>query len=367
MTSHVTLRFLPLIGLAGALAVSGCSKPLDIDLRSLGTGFSTTSAVQNLGDRPAPDSRGVISYPTYKVAMARRGDTVADVARRVGLEPADLAQRNALSPDTRLRGGEMLALPGDTPAASGNNGAPLPSGAEPLRHRVTAGETAYSISRLYDVPLGALQRYNGLADNQSLRAGQTLLIPVAGAAITATALPAAAAASTAPGAGTPTPTPPSVRSALPTERTDPVASGGGGNSGGSATPAPSSAPQPAPQTTRASEQSSSRMVRPMAGSIIREYSSGRNEGIDIGGSPGTSIKAADAGVVLHISDEKIVIIKHQGELLTVYRGLGNLSISKGDRVSRGQTIGSLASGNPAALHFEVRQGMQSVDPGDFLP
>jgi hypothetical protein len=38
-----------------------------------------------------PDAQGVISYPGYQVAVARRGDTVGSVAARVGLSAQELA------------------------------------------------------------------------------------------------------------------------------------------------------------------------------------------------------------------------------------------------------------------------------------
>ena len=50
---------------------------------------------------PAPDARGVITYPDYQVVVARADDTVQTVAQRLGQDPAALARHNALTPDTR--------------------------------------------------------------------------------------------------------------------------------------------------------------------------------------------------------------------------------------------------------------------------
>ncbi|WP_420878599.1 LysM peptidoglycan-binding domain-containing protein [Rhodobacter capsulatus] len=99
-----------------ALAVlAGCGKDgrFDADLRHFGkTGFDTTEAVrQATADRPAPDARGVISYPNYQVAVARQGDSVGSIASRLGLDAAELARYNALAPNTPLGKGEVLALP----------------------------------------------------------------------------------------------------------------------------------------------------------------------------------------------------------------------------------------------------------------
>ena len=113
------------------------------------------------------------------------------------------------------------------------------------------------------------------------------------------------------------------------------------------------------------------MVYSVQGSIIREYSRGRNEGIDIGAPAGTDVKAAAAGTVAAITTDtagiQIVVIRHDGNLLTVYTHLDNLTISRDDRVSQGQTIGKVQAGDPSYLHFEVRRGTESADPGEFLP
>ena len=48
---------------------------------------------------------------TYQVAVAQRGDTVQDVANRIGYNAARLASFNGLPLDTPLRDGELIALP----------------------------------------------------------------------------------------------------------------------------------------------------------------------------------------------------------------------------------------------------------------
>ena len=110
---------------------------------------------------------------------------------------------------------------------------------------------------------------------------------------------------------------------------------------------------------------------PLQGSIIRSYSPGTNEGIDIGASAGADVKAADSGTVAAVTTDTsggaIVVLKHSDGLLTVYTQMEGLTVAKNDSVSRGQTIGKVRSGNPSFLHFEVRRGLQSLDPADYLP
>ena len=65
------------------------------------------------------------------------------------------------------------------------------------------------------------------------------------------------------------------------------------------------------------------------GKIIRGYDKKKNQGIDIAAPVGSSVKAAEAGTVTVISSDTngkgIVIIRHAGDLLTVYVGVNGMS------------------------------------------
>ncbi|MFT7593281.1 MAG: LysM repeat protein, partial [Paracoccaceae bacterium] len=243
---------------AAVALVAACSEPLGFDMRGQVGGFSTTNAVQSINsDRPKPDDRGIISYPNYQVAVARRGDTAASVAARIGLPATELARFNGMKPEDPLRDGEILALPRrvaepaaaagavDIEALAGDaiNSAPdttpvqttalkpsTPTPApkpkpeakpEPLRHKVKRGETAYTISRLYQVSVKSLAEWNGLGSDFAIREGQYLLIPVTGVAPPKGSAAAIPTVVTQPGAGSPTPTPPSATTPLPAEKIDP--------------------------------------------------------------------------------------------------------------------------------------------------
>ena len=362
-------------------------RDLDWDFRG-GSGVLDTSdaALQATERRPAPDGRGVISYPGYQVAVARRGDTVASVAARVGISADELARYNAVIPTDPLRDGEVLALPrrvadtgpvlggGTAPASAApapvdvssiattaldRVGTPTPpattkprTSGEPVRHQVKRGETAFSIARSYNISAKALGEWNGLGPNLDVREGQYLIIPVA----SESAPRPVETAVTAPGVGSPTPTPPSATKPLPDEKTAPAAS------------KPKDTPASPDLGTQRS--TSTKMMMPVAGSIIRPYAKGRNEGIDISAPAGTPVKAAADGTVAAITKDTeqtpILVIRHDGNLLTVYAGVDAISVKKGDKVSRGQTIAKVRASTPSFLHFEVRRGVDSTDPVAFL-
>lgn len=393
---------LALLAGTGAMALTACGEqPLDFDLRGLGGGFSTAEAATGpLANRPRPDDRGVISYPNYQIAVARRGDTLADVANRVGADVGAVARFNGIDPGVPLRKDEIIALPtrvaepspatgasgtgpiqpvdittlagsaiDRAPATPGVATAALPpatpaapppqTGAEPVRHRVERGETAYTIARLYGVPVKALSEWNGLGADFSIREGQFLLIPVAKQNPPArSSTPAPSAEPTLPGAGSPTPTPPSAAKPLPEDEV--------------ATPAPAPAPtKPVANVgTPSQPPKDTAMVTPVQGTIIRGYAKGRNEGINIKSDPGTPVKAADAGTVAAITKSAegvpIVVIRHPDNLLTVYANVTDVSVTKGDSVGRGQPIAKLRGGDDNYVHFEVRQGFDSVDPAPYL-
>lgn len=373
---------------ASALALAGCMDTgnLDWDLRQ-GRGDTSEAARQATAAAPTPDANGIISYPDYQLATARRGETVASMAGRLGMPPEELARTNALRSTDPLREGEMLLLPkrvsatpqptviaGSTLPATGgvditsiattalDEAGPTPVAAapvaskpisgQPATHRVARGETAFTIARAYNVSAKALADWNQLGPDMAVREGQTLIIPIA----TAPA-PNPEPVPTAPGAGSPTPEPPSAKKPLPDE--EPVA----------AAEKPKATP-PSPDLG-AEKTTAAKMAMPVAGKIIRGYDAKKNQGIDIAAPAGTSVKAAEAGTVTVLSSDTngkgIVIIRHAGDLLTVYVGVAGMVVKKGDKVKRGQEIGKVAAGDPAFVHFEVRNtSKQSFDPVGYL-
>ena len=392
MTS-CAVRYSLLMG--AAVVIAGCSGPVDFDVRGgFGDAPSTAEAARTAtttANRPLPDTRGVISYPSYQVAVAKRGDTVNSLAARVGTDVTQLARFNGLQPGDTLRDGEIVALPNRvrepaggpiTPGAvdittlagsaidaadassSGNvttstlepspTGQPRGvSGVEPVRHRVARGETAFTISRLYQVSVSSLADWNGLGSDFSVREGQQLLIPVALAAPSDEPEKELIAL---PGVGAETPEPPSASKPLPDEDTVPASE-----------PVETVA---APDLSEPDRASNAAMIMPVDGAIVREYAAGRNEGISISASPGTSVRAAASGTVAAITEDTngvpIIVVKHQGNLLTVYSNIDKVAVRKGQSVSRGAKLAEIRSQGGTAMNFEVREGFESVDPGPYL-
>ena len=113
---------------------------------------------------------------------------------------------------------------------------------------------------------------------------------------------------------------------------------------------------------------------PARGRIIQGFKAGGNDGINIAVPEGTSVKAAEAGVVAYAGSElkgygNLILIRHPNGFVSAYANNGELEVKRGDTVKRGQIIAkSGQSGNVSSpqLHFELRKGSTPVDPTSYL-
>jgi lipoprotein NlpD len=277
-------RLSPLaLGLAVAL-LSGCVETFpNLDFR----GNAISGASTETAPRPEPDANGLITYETYQVVVARRGDTVAEVAGRVGLTAAELASFNGRAASDVLREGEVLAMPRRVGPAGHRHrldrarrhrrgrcrparpaGPQVQPGVEPVRHRVGRGETAYSVARLYGVSVRSLAEWNGLGPDLAVRENQYLIIPIVleGEAGAGTQAPGDSIAPPPPSAGEPLPDP------IETAPLPPAT--GGGPTPPAPAPAPPRSPSPNPSRPRASSgrstaRSCAPSPRPTRGSTSR--------------------------------------------------------------------------------------------------
>jgi murein DD-endopeptidase MepM/ murein hydrolase activator NlpD len=117
---------------------------------------------------------------------------------------------------------------------------------------------------------------------------------------------------------------------------------------------------------------------PVRGAIVAAYGANvdgnRNDGIDISVPEGTPIKAAENGVVIYAGNGlkelgNTVLVRHDDGTVTVYGHADQISVTRGQKVQRGQTVATSGmSGNAKqpTLHFEVRKNASPVNPMTFL-
>lgn len=99
-----------------------------------------------------------------------------------------------------------------------------------------------------------------------------------------------------------------------------------------------------------------------------------HEGIDISARRGTTIRAAEAGRVIHSGGGlgaygNVVIIKHSGRYSTVYAHNRKNLVRQGEFVEKGDVIGEVgATGNASGphVHFEIRRDRRAQDPLGYL-
>jgi len=122
--------------------------------------------------------------------------------------------------------------------------------------------------------------------------------------------------------------------------------------------------------------------RPVPGPITSSYGSrkdpvnkkqGFHSGIDFRGKSGSEVMATADGVVIKArrngSYGRFVQIDHGNGYSTCFAHLKKITVKKGERVSRGQTIGLVGSSGRSTgphLHYELRYNDKPINPVKFL-
>ena len=209
-------------------------------------------------------------------------------------------------------------------------------------HIVKRGESLYTISRMYNVDITTLSKVNNLQTPYSLSIGQKLLLP--------------ASVSSQPSMSKTTAKAQSANTKAPTTKTAVKET----------------------YTPPASNRKT-KFMWPVRGTVISGYGNlgkGRkNDGINIKASLGTAVQAADSGTVAYSGNElkgfgNLILIKHTDGWITAYAHNDKLLVKKGQKVTRGEkiaTVGSTGSVTIPQLHFEVRAGKKAVNPRSYLP
>jgi len=351
---------------------------------------STASVGAPVGEEPTPPN-GAQTPGLYR---AFPGDTVYGVAQRFGVPVRTLIQDNGLKPPYRLEAGQPLHVP------------------VRQEHIVQPGDTLFSIAQIYGVDQSSLARANDLAPPYAVKPGQHLTLPgrvdangpaLAESTPSAPATPMAPAGSLSveqlpppsakPGTSTdikPTTALPGVKPSTtspavappPPAAVQPVPAPQGNPPSVAQPPQTATTPEPPPQTATAvpepAPRSNSPFLWPVRGKIISGFGVKpgglHNDGINIEAAAGSSVMAAENGVVAYAGNElrgfgNLLLIRHADGWVTAYAHNDKLLVKRGDHVKRGQVIAQVGStGNVTSpqLHFELRKGTEPVDPLKYL-
>lgn len=242
---------------------------------------------------------------------------------------------------------------------------------------VARGDTLYSLSRRYEIPVNDLAVMNKLTAPFALNVGQKLRVPDlpdAKPSVT-TVAPSKAAAqpkTTTPKKSSTAKTTTDTKSKKPVEKTTQKKTEVKKPEQKTTTKTKASASQPI------AARSSSRFTWPVRGTILSHYGAKSgglyNDGINISAAAGATVVAAENGVVAYAGNEvrgmgNLIIIQHADGWMTVYAHLNSMSVRRGARVNVGQKIGTVGQTGKVTkpqLHFEIRKGTKSYNPTNYL-
>lgn len=117
-----------------------------------------------------------------------------------------------------------------------------------------------------------------------------------------------------------------------------------------------------------------RFLRPVGGKIVSSFGPKQdglhNDGINIRAAKGDGVRAAEHGVVVYADDQmegygNLILLRHADGYVTAYAHLDKTLVKKGEKVGRGQMIGTVGTSGRVAspqLHFEIRKGTKALDP-----
>ncbi len=235
----------------------------------------------------------------------------------------------------------------------------------PNEYEVREGDTLESVANMFDASPFELAQMNNLNAPFTLNPGQMLRLP---------SLAQQAVVSTSP-------------SGL---RSKPIVQPDMGEAPAQIV-TPQQKPQLQPQVQQASaparakipehvpaRSGNGRFMQPVDGRIISDFGPKKgglhNDGINIKAPRGTPVRAAENGVVVYAGNEiegfgNLVLVRHQDRYMTAYAHMDKMLIDRGATVKAGQsigTVGSTGSVDTPQLHFEVRKGTKALDPQRYL-
>lgn len=316
------------------------------------------------------------------VVVVERGDTLYSIAKQHNISVQDLAQKNKLVEPYRLSVGQKLYIgekqsqdAGDVLVIKKPNASVKTVTRVQLSEIVVApGDTLYSLSRKYSVPVNDLAVMNKLVPPFNLSVGQKLRVPdLSQAKIANNVSNVPQAKKTVPATDVK-----SAHAQKVQKKAVKVASEQPKIVQTKSEPVKKISSDPTKKLPKITARSSSKFSWPVRGKILSQYGAKSNglfnDGINIGAKRGMPVVAAENGVVAYAGNEvkgmgNLVIIQHSDGWMTVYAHMDSMSVRRGVRVKVGQkigTVGKTGKVDAPQLHFEIRKGTKAYNPSSYL-
>lgn len=271
----------------------------------------------------APLRQVTEAVPANGLVNVRSGDSLYDLAARYQVTPQSIIQKNNLAAPFALRTGQSLKIN------------------PPRMHIVRFGDSINLISQRYAVSPYQLVQLNNLDAPYELTVGQSLQLPMS---------------------------------------LDFSVLDSGVPDGASPAVAVSVTPQPSQPRKKfvAPRLGASGFNWPVKGEIIIEFGPSargvHNDGVNIAASMGTPVTVSATGTVAFVGNNiknfgKLVLVKHDGGIITAYAHLDSISVHEGDVLAAGDSIGNVGSTGRVdrpQLHFEIRKSRQPIDPRNLI-
>ncbi len=273
----------------------------------------------------------------------QQGDTMFGISKKSGKSIASIKELNNLPQDSdKVYIGQVLILQLDKPEPKNLNAVGQGAGDDlPSFHVVQAKETAYSISKRYNIPLANLASLNNLNEQYALQKDQKLLLK-------------------------PLSSQPSQQNIEANSQYTPKAKA----------LVQAQTEQKPKQEEKVLKQASvqSGYAYPSTAKIVSYFGEGKkglyNDGLLFDVQLESDVFAAKEGTVFFASFVKnyqnLIILKHDDGLLSVYGNLDSMIVKKGDFVSKGQQVGTVSPRTTKTLFFSIRNTNKALNPLNYI-
>ena len=355
-----------------------------------------------------------------EVIIVAKGDTVYSLARKNSMSISEFAEINNLKEPYTLSIGQKLTTKRNAGAvvakqevpnvisvekveeikaekvANKTTGAVVKEPVKTVAKRVDLqeimvqkGDTLYSLSRKYEIPVNDLAVMNKLSSPFNLSVGQKIKVPRLENVRTASVSEIKTVSAVQATSEKITPAKKAVQQvvlkeskpvtvAKNTQNTSQVVKVQNATNEKSVVEQKKVSTNQKKQSVKIAARSSSKFSWPIRGKILSAYGAKNNglfnDGINIASSFGAAVKAAENGIVAYAGNEvkgmgNLIIIQHSDGWMTVYAHLDSMSVKRGARVNVGTQIGRVGKTGKVdqpQLHFEIRKGTKAYNPIKYL-